>query len=128
MSFKSGNAGYGSTASAANWSIGANSGLTTQGNGSWSPSWLAFPNGTHCAFIQGDNAGSTVTQTVNVPVAGLYRLSFHHAARVVNDITKSGLRVRVLMDGQYIGYVTGWSMAFEISTFDIPLTKGEHVL
>ncbi len=128
VSFQSGNAGYGGKASVANWTLGTSGGLTTQGNGSWSPSWLAFPNGTHCAFIQGDSAAAVITQTVNAPVAGLYRLSFYHAARVVNDITKSGLRVRVLMDGQYIGYVTDWSMAFEISTFDIPLTKGEHVL
>lgn len=123
----SGNVGYGrnNAVSTSAWRIGDNAGLSMPG--SWcTPTTMHFVDGTHCAFIQLANpAGSWISQTFTAPQAGVYRLSFYHAAR---PGTLLGLRLQVFVDDVNVGYATNWSMDFDPSIFDVPLAAGSHTL
>ena len=94
--------------------------------GNWCSSTL--DGSYHLAYwINAANQSASVSQTVNVPETGLYRLSFWVAMRPGNNKYK-GLRIHADVDGTSQGYVDCTSTTWFEKIIDLNLTAGEHVL
>ncbi len=80
--------------------------------------------GTQTAYLRFD---TRISQTIDVPEAGTYRLSFLRAPR--NYVNSDQLALRVTMDGTTIASIAPHTKnVFTSSEMDLELEKGSHAL
>ena len=100
--------------------------VANSGSGNWCSN---SPNGNYYVgwWVNANNAPSSISQTINVPADGTYRLSFLGAERPKhNNYLK--LYVHADVDGASQGYVILDSTTWTEKTIDMSLTAGEHVI
>lgn len=107
------------------WTLGRNTGITAKGS-PWTTKVFSEP---HAAYIQKEYDGySSLSQTVTVPAAGRYRLSFWYVGRDVH-VTSVGYKLAVSFDDQHLTSVTTTTCsAWSYCATEVELTQGSHEL
>ena len=108
--------------------------LASLGSAIYNPSAslnASIPDGSQCVGLQGGNA--TISQTIDVPADGLYKVSFYMTRRPGRSEGANNTRAKILVDGTlaYYGCVStdsrGDQDLFKRYVVELPpLTKGPH--
>lgn len=109
--------GYGCATS--HWTMPQNFGIAYSGS-PWTSATL--PSGSVGCFMQ--QAG-VLSQKVEVPMKGIYRLTFYHASR---GSSFYGLQIAVQIDAQELGVVIPKDTTFVAQSYDVYLETGEHIV
>ena len=107
------------------WELGRNTGITAKGS-PWTTKVFSEP---YSAYIQKEyNGYSSLSQTVTVPAAGRYRLSFCYVGRDMHETTV-GYKLAVSLGDQHLTSVTTTTCsAWSYCATEVELTQGSHEL
>ena len=107
------------------WNLGRTTGITAKGS-DWTTKVFSEP---HSAYIQREfRDTSSLSQTVTVPAAGRYRLSFWYVGRDVH-VNNVGYKLAASFDDQYLTSVTTTTYsAWSYCATEVELTQGSHEL
>jgi hypothetical protein len=111
----------------ATWTFAGNSGIIDPPSGFFGP---PAPDGSQYAFLQTGGGSSSFSQSVTLPSAGTYMLSFFDAGRPPGIFGNTGnLSYQVLLDSTLIGSgMTTTSQPFTLRTFLFTANAGTFTL